>query len=84
MDRLWVQGLSHEFSDVADDASYVEIRGWTERQQLSTAEVDRLAAWAADRPENSISTFDFPSRWPVRSGGVTVSGAATGRGGRRT
>jgi radical SAM protein with 4Fe4S-binding SPASM domain len=48
VDRLWVQGLSHEFTDVSDDATYVEIRGWTERQQLSTTDIDRLAASAAE------------------------------------
>lgn len=44
VDRLWVQGLSHEFSDVGDDATYVEIRRWSDGQRLSAAEVDRATA----------------------------------------
>ncbi len=46
VDRLWVQGLSHEFSDVAGDTAYVEIRGFTERQMLSPEEVARLTSQA--------------------------------------
>jgi radical SAM protein with 4Fe4S-binding SPASM domain len=47
VDRLWVQGLAHEFGDVSDDATYVQIRGWTEHEQLSPIDVDRLTASAA-------------------------------------
>jgi radical SAM protein with 4Fe4S-binding SPASM domain len=48
VDRLWVQGLAHEFDDVSDDTRFVEIRRWTERQQLAPAEIDRLAASAVE------------------------------------
>jgi radical SAM protein with 4Fe4S-binding SPASM domain len=71
VDRLWVQGLSHEFSDVGDDATFVEIRGWTERQQLSTAEVDGLAAWAAGLARE----LDLDLRLPESAAGPVRRGA---------
>jgi radical SAM protein with 4Fe4S-binding SPASM domain len=42
VDRLWIQGLSHEFDDVGGDPAYVAIRGWTQPQQLSASEVAGL------------------------------------------
>jgi radical SAM protein with 4Fe4S-binding SPASM domain len=47
VDRLWVQGLSHEFTDVADDEGFVRIRRWTERHQLTAAEIDDVTSRAA-------------------------------------
>ena len=39
VDRVWVQNLSHDFSDVDADPGFVTIRRWTERQQLTPDEV---------------------------------------------
>ena len=48
VDRLWVQGLSHEFNDVSGDSAYVEIRGFTQRQMLASEEVDLATSQAAE------------------------------------
>jgi radical SAM protein with 4Fe4S-binding SPASM domain len=89
VDRLWVQGLSHEFSDVSDDPGYGQIRDWTSRQQLSSVEVGRLtdSAMALARelgldlrlPETSAGTparrADEPGcDWPWRSAFVNHDG----------
>jgi len=42
VDRLWVQGLSHDFSDVGEDPTYVRIRRWTDEQLLRPDEVAAL------------------------------------------
>ena len=41
VDRMWVQGLSHDFADVADDEGFLAIRRWTDRQRLPSGD-DRL------------------------------------------
>jgi radical SAM protein with 4Fe4S-binding SPASM domain len=60
VDRVWVQGLSHDFSDVAADEGFLQIRRWTSRQQLTDAElaaaVREAAALAAD--------LGVDARWP--------------------
>ena len=48
VDRLWVQGLSHDFTDVADDGAFVEIRRWTDGQQLAPAVLAPALARAQD------------------------------------
>ena len=40
VDRLWVQGLSHDFDDVDDDAQFVAIRRWVSSQRLATEHVE--------------------------------------------
>ena len=53
VDRLWIQGLSHDFSDVATDSTFVAIRGWTEGQlvpdRLLETLLDRAALRARER-----------------------------------
>jgi radical SAM protein with 4Fe4S-binding SPASM domain len=39
VDRVWVQGLSHDFTDVAAAPEFVAIRRWTDSQRLSRDEV---------------------------------------------
>lgn len=34
VDRMWVQALSHDFSDTGDDSAYVEIRRFTETEAV--------------------------------------------------
>jgi radical SAM protein with 4Fe4S-binding SPASM domain len=46
VDRVWVQGLSHDFSDVAADPGFIEIRRWTDEQQLDSGEIEEVAAAA--------------------------------------
>jgi radical SAM protein with 4Fe4S-binding SPASM domain len=46
VDRLWVQGLSHDFSDVADDVEFVAIRAHTDAQLLRDDELDDVRASA--------------------------------------
>lgn len=48
VDRLWVQGLSHDFADVADDDGFLEIRRWTDAQQLAPTVVEPVLAAARD------------------------------------
>lgn len=47
VDRLWIQGLSHEFTDVAGDPAFIEIGRWTDRQLLRPDEVERMLGEAA-------------------------------------
>jgi radical SAM protein with 4Fe4S-binding SPASM domain len=49
VDRLWIQGLSHDFDDVSDDETFVKIRRWTAGQQLADDELETLLAGAAHR-----------------------------------
>src|SRR4051794_3070369 len=49
VDRLWIQGLSHDFTDVEGDETFVTIRGWTTQQQLADDQLDALLADAARR-----------------------------------
>lgn len=34
VDRMWVQSLSHDFADVADDEGFLAIRRWTDTERL--------------------------------------------------
>jgi MoaA/NifB/PqqE/SkfB family radical SAM enzyme len=47
VDRLWVQSLSHDFSDVEADRDFGAIRRWTERQRLEPGDVADATASAA-------------------------------------
>jgi radical SAM protein with 4Fe4S-binding SPASM domain len=49
VDRLWIQGLSHDFSDVATDTTFVAIRRWTDGQQVPDGALEPLLAAAARR-----------------------------------
>ena len=51
VDRLWFQGLSHDFRDVEQDPDFLQIRSWTDRNlpdvdelRAATGEAARLAA----------------------------------------
>ena len=48
VDRVWVQGLSHDFSDVTELDGFVEIRRWTERQLLRPDDIAAALTAAAD------------------------------------
>ena len=47
VDRMWVQNLSHDFSDVEADPEFRTIRRWTEREQIGRAEAATATASAA-------------------------------------
>lgn len=44
VDRMWLQALSHDFSDAGDDVAYVAIRSFTRAE----------AVWADGRPEGEL------------------------------
>jgi radical SAM protein with 4Fe4S-binding SPASM domain len=88
VDRLWVQSLSHDFADVANDSGFIQIRRWTERQQLTADELratGRGVAALATRlgvdvrlPGDGAATVrgaDEPAcDWPWRSAYVNHDG----------
>jgi MoaA/NifB/PqqE/SkfB family radical SAM enzyme len=47
VDRMWVQNLSHDFSDVAADQGFGTIRRWTEQHRLAPGEGATAIASAA-------------------------------------
>ena len=44
VDRLWVQGLSHDFTDVEHEPGFVEIRRWTDEHRVRSGLDAPLAA----------------------------------------
>jgi radical SAM protein with 4Fe4S-binding SPASM domain len=47
VDRVWVQGLSHDFSDVSGEPAFRTIRRWTDQQRLEPREWAAAGAAAA-------------------------------------
>jgi radical SAM protein with 4Fe4S-binding SPASM domain len=72
VDRLWIQGLSHDFADVDGDETFVAIRGWTAQQQLEDEQLDALLADAARRARDlglDLRLPDAPNTRPPRAAG---------------
>lgn len=70
VDRMWVQGLSHDFSDVAPEPGFVEIRRWTERATLAEGELlDQFGAAAAVASELGLE-LRLPETGPVAPRGA--------------
>ena len=89
VDRLWIQGLSHDFADVGGDETFVSIRRWTAQQQLPDDQLETLLADAGrrarelgldlrlpDTPENSLPRLagEPGCDWPWRSAYVGYDG----------
>jgi radical SAM protein with 4Fe4S-binding SPASM domain len=89
VDRVWIQGLSHDFADVGEDETFVSIRAWTAAQQLGDDQLDTLLADAAhradqlgldlrlpDAPANSLPRLagEPGCDWPWRSAYVGYDG----------
>jgi radical SAM protein with 4Fe4S-binding SPASM domain len=72
VDRLWIQGLSHDFADVGGDETFVSIRRWTAQQQLQDDELDALLAAAARRARHlglELRLPDAAGTSPARTAG---------------
>jgi radical SAM protein with 4Fe4S-binding SPASM domain len=87
VDRLWVQRLSHDFSDVAGEETFVEIRRWTASQLLddeATPLLEQARALAAELgldlrlpgggPDPARGPDDVACDWPWRSAYVGHDG----------
>ena len=85
VDRMWVQRLSHDFSDVGDDDGYRAIASFASRQQLDErAASGALAAAAAAARRRGLDirlpgaddrpATDRPCDWPWTSSYVTHEG----------
>jgi radical SAM protein with 4Fe4S-binding SPASM domain len=88
VDRLWFQGLSHDFRDVEQDPEFLQIRSWTdvhlpdaEELRRATGEAARLAAelgvdirFPADGEDAPRAAGEPGCDWPWRSAYVTYDG----------
>jgi radical SAM protein with 4Fe4S-binding SPASM domain len=72
VDRLWIQGLSHDFGDVGEDETFVAIRHWTAAQQMPDDELETLLSRAALRARDlglDLRLPDAPDTSPPRMAG---------------
>jgi len=65
VDRLWIQGLSHDFHDVNDDPQFVAIRRWTSTELLATDDVGPRFEAAAELAAELGLDLRLPGRGDV-------------------